>query len=344
MHYLITGHTGFKGAWLSLMLHAQGHTVSGISLDPPSASLFSQAKLSDIFVHDLRLDIRDEISLNAAVASVSPDVIIHLAAQPLVQASYFDPVGTFQANVIGTLNVLESTRKLKSLKATLVITTDKVYRNVGHLRGYTELDELGGEDPYSASKAAADIAAQSWRTSFANSPVAIARAGNVIGGGDWASNRIIPDLVKAYSQGNIPRLRHPDAIRPWQHVLDCLQGYISLVNEMLNKSFSGQWNFGPSLSDRYTVSDLVEAFSEHWFEGTPVESWQKSEELGFPESTYLLLDSTKARNALNWNDQLSFSDSVKWTTDWYKNLKGLNPRQRTLEQIKSYFSLVKGSS
>jgi CDP-glucose 4,6-dehydratase len=264
MHYLITGHTGFKGSWLALMLEMQGHTVSGIALDPPAKSLFNQAELSPIFKHDLRLDIRDRAAMKQAVEMIDPEVIIHLAAQPLVRESYRIPVETFDTNVLGTLNILEATRELKHLKAALIITTDKVYKNHNHLRGYVETDELGGDDPYSASKAAADIAAQSWIKSFAKVPMAIARAGNVIGGGDWAQDRIIPDLVNAYSSGILPTLRYPNAIRPWQHVLDCLNGYLKLINHQLSSGVGGEWNFGPDLAEKHSVGDLVTTFAEKW--------------------------------------------------------------------------------
>jgi CDP-glucose 4,6-dehydratase len=206
----------------------QGHTVSGISLDPDSKSVYVDARLSSIFSNDLRVDIRNRDSLRRAVEKISPDVIIHLAAQPLVLYSYLHPQETFDTNVMGTINLLETTRTLKDLRAVLIVTTDKVYRNRNHLRGYVEADELGGIDPYSASKAAADIAAQSWIESCAEIPITIARAGNVIGGGDWASDRIIPDLVRAYSANRKPVIRFPHAIRPWQHVLDCLNGYLKI--------------------------------------------------------------------------------------------------------------------
>ena len=197
MHYLITGHTGFKGSWLSLMLQIQGHEVSGISLNPPQKSLFVQAEIEGTLKHDFRIDIRNREELTKVIHTVNPEIIVHLAAQPLVRESYKFPVETFETNVIGTLNVLEATKDLKNLQAALIITTDKVYKNNRHLRGYVETDELGGDDPYSASKAAIDIAAQSWIKSFATVPIAIARAGNVICGVDWATDRIIPDLVNA---------------------------------------------------------------------------------------------------------------------------------------------------
>lgn len=339
MHYLVTGHTGFKGSWLSLMLQMQGHTVSGISLDPPAKSLFNQAKLSNLFQHDLRIDIRNSFELSQAVKKIDPEVIIHLAAQPLVRESYKDPVGTFETNVLGTLNLLEATKTLANLGATLVITTDKVYKNHNHLRGYLETDELGGDDPYSASKAAADIATQSWVKCFANTPVAIARAGNVIGGGDWAADRIIPDLVNAYSSNQLPTLRYPDAIRPWQHVLDCLNGYQKLVNKMLSSGASGEWNFGPSLDDKHSVVELVEVFAKSWGIKGDQQVWNL-EQTGQPhEAGYLLLDSSKAREKLNWHDYLNFATSIDLTVGWFKQTQTEEPLEVTIKQIKKFLSI-----
>lgn len=341
MHYLVTGHTGFKGSWLSLMLQMQGHTVSGISLDPPEKSLFNQANLSNLFQNDLRIDIRNSAELSNAVKKIDPEVIIHLAAQPLVRESYKDPVGTFETNVLGTLNLLEATKTLTNLCATLVITTDKVYKNHNHLRGYVENDELGGDDPYSASKAAADIATQSWVKSFATTPVAIARAGNVIGGGDWAADRIIPDLVHAYSSNQSPTLRYPDAIRPWQHVLDCLNGYLHLVNQMTRSGISGEWNFGPPHNIKHTVGEIATIVAEKFnFSGL---TWVLENEQQPKEAGYLLLDSSKARSQLNWRDHLNFKDSIAWTIDWYGNMES-NLRQNTCLQIQRFFQLEKEHS
>ncbi len=339
MHYLVTGHTGFKGSWLSLMLQMQGHTVSGISLDPPEKSLFNQAKLSNLFQNDLRIDIRNSVELSSAVKKIEPEVIIHLAAQPLVRESYRDPVGTFETNVLGTLNLLEATKTLTNLRATLVITTDKVYKNHNHLRGYLETDELGGDDPYSASKAAADIATQSWVKSFATSPVAIARAGNVIGGGDWAADRIIPDLVNAYSSNQKPILRYPNAIRPWQHVLDCLNGYMKLADSMISDGISGEWNFGPELREKHEVLDLVKAFAKAWGIQESDSAWTIEETEQPHEAGYLLLDSSKARKSLGWSDELSFSDSINWTANWFKASQTNDPLQVTTDQIKEFLAI-----
>jgi CDP-glucose 4,6-dehydratase len=337
MHYLITGHTGFKGSWLALILEMLGHTVSGIALDPPSKSLFKQSNLSSIFTNDIRLDIRDGEVIKKSIKAINPDVIVHLAAQPLVRESYSATVKTFEINVLGTLNVLEAMKELQNLKAALIITTDKVYKNHSHLRGYIESDELGGNDPYSASKAAADIATQSWVKSFGRVPIAIARAGNVIGGGDWASDRIIPDLVDAYSKGRLPTVRYPEAIRPWQHVLDCLHGYLQLIERQLSIGIAGEWNFGPELSEKHTVGDLVSAFASRW--GVIGKLWNLDDEPKFHEAGYLLLDSSKARQKLDWHDKLTFNETIQWTVDWYKAIDSSCANSLTREQIAQYFKL-----
>jgi len=340
MHYLVTGHTGFKGSWLSLMLQVQGHSISGISLDPLEKSHFNLARLSDIFENDLRIDIRNSKKFKQAVEKIDPEVIIHLAAQPLVRESYKDPVGTFETNVLGTLNLLEATKELANLKATLIITTDKVYKNRNHLRGYVESDELGGDDPYSASKAAADIATQSWIKSFATTPVAIARAGNVIGGGDWAVDRIIPDLVNAYSTNQLPTLRYPDAIRPWQHVLDCLDGYQKLLKEMLESGKSGQWNFGPTLDKKYSVSELVGSFAKSWGVVGNEQPWNLAINVQPHEAGYLLLDSSKARETLGWNDKLDFELAIRMTVEWFKKIDTESPREVTTNQIREFLAII----
>jgi CDP-glucose 4,6-dehydratase len=337
MHYLITGHTGFKGSWLSLMLEMQGHTVSGISLNPAEKSLFNQASLQKIFQNDLRIDIRNGAAIKEAIEKINPEVLIHLAAQPLVRESYRIPVETFDINVLGTLNVLEATRELKNLKAALIITTDKVYKNYNHLRGYVETDQLGGDDPYSASKAAADIATQSWIKSFAKAPVAIARAGNVIGGGDWAQDRIIPDLANAYSSEELPTLRYPDAIRPWQHVLDCLNGYLALVDRQISDGLVGEWNFGPDLVEKYSVADLAVEFAHAW--GVTKDCWQKDVSMLPHEAGYLLLDSSKSQTQLKWRNKLDFNSAVTWTSDWFKSVDVLDARILCESQIKKFLSL-----
>jgi CDP-glucose 4,6-dehydratase len=321
------------------MLQIQGHTVSGISLDPLEKSLFNASQLNSIFEHDLRLDIRNARELTGAVKRIEPEVIIHLAAQPLVRESYKDPLGTFETNVLGTLNLLEATRELKALKATLVITTDKVYKNRNHLRGYVESDELGGDDPYRASKAAADIATQSWVKSFATTPVAIARAGNVIGGGDWAADRIIPDLVNAYSANQFPTLRYPNAIRPWQHVLDCLNGYQKLIAKMLSDETSGEWNFGPPIQEKHTVADLVQTFAKSWGINDNEEAWNLEQTEQPHEAGYLLLDSSKSREILGWHDKLDFASSIDLTATWFKQSLHESSLEVTIKQINEFLTI-----
>jgi len=336
MHFLITGHTGFKGSWLTLLLKMQGHTVSGISLEPDEISLYNQARISGELLHDLRVDIRDFSELRASIKDIDPEVIIHLAAQPLVRESYIHPIETFETNVLGTINLLESTKVLKKLRATLVITTDKVYKNQNTLKGYVESDPLGGDDPYSASKAAADIATQSWTKSFSSTSVAIARAGNVIGGGDWAVDRLIPELVKANQGQMLPTLRYPNAIRPWQHVLDCLQGYLLLVDKMLNENVTGEWNFGPNHLEQKSVQQVVEAFGKEWGNSVSGKYWNLDGGAQPHEAGYLLLDSSKAQRELGWMERLSFQDSVDWTVEWFKKYSESDPREITESQISRY--------
>lgn len=338
MHFLITGHTGFKGSWLAALLKAKGHEVSGISLDPLPRTLFNDAELMPLLKKDLRIDIRNSEKLNKAVAAVNADVVIHLAAQPLVRESYANPIYTFETNVIGTLNLLEAVKTQPSQpKAVLIITTDKVYKNKNKLAGYIENEELGGDDPYSASKAAADLATQSWAKSFADFPVAIARAGNVVGGGDWAKDRLIPDLVTAFSKHEKPVLRFPDAIRPWQHVLDCVNGYVALIEWMLKSGVGGEWNFGPKIETDKTVGVVADSAAKNW---RAEAGWSKDSAENPHEAGYLLLDSTKSREQLNWHDKLDFDTTMSWTIDFYKKVtEGQNPRDLLDKQIQEFINL-----
>jgi CDP-glucose 4,6-dehydratase len=317
-----------------MILKSLGHTVSGISLDPENESLFNQAEIQDLVEQDFRIDIRDRDSLTATVKSVNPEVIIHLAAQPLVRYSYAHPIETFESNVLGTLNLLEATKGLANLKATLIITTDKVYKNLGHKEGYVEDDALGGDDPYSASKAAADIATQSWVKSFAQTPVSIARAGNVIGGGDWAVDRLIPDLVRSYRASNVPVIRNPNSIRPWQHVLDCLNGYLLLVDSMLTKGTQGEWNFGPNHLEKHLVSEVIDGFSQYF--GVTGSLWALDQGNHPKESDFLLLNSAKSRTQLGWVDQLDFQETLKWTASWYCDFTQQGAKATTMQQIEAF--------
>lgn len=337
MHYLVTGHTGFKGSWLVLFLKALGHKVSGIALTPEKESLFNQAELKGLMEHDFRIDIRDKSSLASKIRLIDPDVIIHLAAQPLVRFSYLHPIETFEVNVLGTLNLLEATQGLANLKATLIITTDKVYKNLGHKNGYRESDALGGDDPYSASKAAADIATQSWAKSFGKSPIAVARAGNVIGGGDWAVDRLIPDLVRSYRVSKVPVIRNPNSIRPWQHVLDCLHGYLLLIEAMISKEVQGEWNFGPDHREIHVVSEVIDSFAK--FYGVTGSPWVLDEGSHPKESDFLLLDSAKAKSQLGWADQLDFHKTLEWTATWYRDYSRLGANEATKAQINAFLGL-----
>lgn len=337
MHFLITGHTGFKGAWLSMLLHERGHNVSGISLDPEPSSLFTRAKVSKILEADIRCDIRESGKFSDYLRSLNPNVVIHLAAQALVRTSYHDPIGTFETNVMGTLNLIKASQKIQNLKAQLIITTDKVYRNIDKLSGYVESEPLGGSDPYSSSKAMADLATQSWLASFDNPPTAIARAGNVIGGGDVCSDRLLPDLIHSYSSGLTPKLRSPHSIRPWHHVLDCLNGYLLLVNKLIDGNAEGAWNFGPDEEQVKSVSDVANLAGSLW----GVERcWQ--EDLGSHpyEASLLLLNSNKAKSNLGWRNKLNFEDSVGWTINWHKSiLNGSDPYEESRKNIVAFENL-----
>jgi CDP-glucose 4,6-dehydratase len=334
MHFLITGHTGFKGAWLSMLLKIQGHKVSGLALEPTSNSLYTRASLANIFSNDFRVDIDREIPKD--VIKSNPDVLIHLAAQPLVKESYKNPVSTFQTNVIGTLNVLELTKYLE-LSSSLFITTDKVYKISDSKKAYSETDELGGNDPYSASKAAADIAIQSWRKSFTSRPVGIARAGNVIGGGDFAENRLLPDLVNSYSLSKPPVLRYPNSIRPWQHVLDCLNGYLHLIDFQATHEISSEWNFGPSKRDRHTVKEVAEKVGEQWGQ---YKNWQADQLDHEKETAFLMLNSEKSRKILKWKEKLDFEEAMNWTSKFYfDDLAGEDPRKLMENQINKFLAI-----
>jgi len=340
MHVLVTGHTGFKGAWLVLMLAERGYTVSGLALDPVPGALYERAGLSEILAHDLRVDIRDASATSVAVAAVRPDVVIHLAAQPLVRESYRDPRGTYETNTMGTLNVLEAVAASPGIQAQLIITTDKVYRNVNQIWGYRESDPLGGVDPYSASKAAADLIAQSWMaTSSARVPTAIARAGNVIGGGDVCADRLMVDLVSAFSAGRPVTLRYPDAVRPWQHVLDCLNGYLELMDALVRGDVSGEaFNFGPGPASFVPVGEVAAAVASLWGDDATV-SIDRGDHVH--EAGLLALDSRKAELQLGWRARLGFDEALRWTVAWEKRVRSAeDPRAVTIAQIREFASLV----
>lgn len=342
MHYLVTGHTGFKGAWLALMLIERGHTVSGLALEPVAGSLYERTRLSELLRHDLRVDIRDPDATREAVAEARPDVVLHLAAQALVRESYRDPRYTYETNALGTLSVLQAVERTPGVKAQVVITTDKVYRNVNQIWGYRESDALGGVDPYSASKAAADLITQSWMAGAGRDvPTAIARAGNVIGGGDVCAERLMVDLVAAFSAGTPVRLRYPDAVRPWQHVLDCLNGYLDLTEALLRGEQSGHaFNFGPGTASFVAVGAVATAVAALWGPGCVVELDSGAH---VHEAGLLALDSRKAQLELGWRDRLPFTDALAWTVAWEKRVRaGDDPRAVTVEQIREFAHLAPG--
>ena len=336
MHYLITGHTGFKGAWLTVMLNKLGHQVSGISLDPEPDSLFSLGNLSDLLENDIRLDIRNFNEIHETVSRIQPDVVIHMAAQSQVLASYENPYETFDTNVTGTLNILQATKDLPEVKAILIVTTDKVYKNSGVLIRYKETDALGGNDPYSASKAMADILTQSWQASCSSPPIGIARAGNVIGGGDNSKDRLIPNLMESINSASSLSLRNPDAIRPWQNVLDCLNGYLLAIDKIIETKKNDIWNFGPNENVCRTVAELV----NHVIEITQSQTnWDKSSIEHRQEEQLLLIDSTKARTELNWSEKFNFESSVKSTIEWYIKGENVSDIDFMRKEINKFYSI-----
>jgi CDP-glucose 4,6-dehydratase len=294
--------------------------------------------VEEVCTVDQRGDIRDLKIVETAVKNAEPDVVVHLAAQPLVLDSYKRPRWTVETNVMGTLNVLEAVGSQGNVKALLVVTTDKVYRNLNQRKAYLETDPLGGDDLYSSSKAMADILTHSWAKSFPGTRTAVARAGNVIGGGDVSSDRLIPDIVSNMRSGTDPVLRHPEAVRPWQHVLDCLNGYQLLIDALLTKNedfnFEGGWNFGPALSSFVTVGEVASKAISRWgSSGT----WSTDASQKPHEAKILALDSARAKSELSWNNKLTFEQAVTWTIDWYKELgSAMTLRHFTNGQIEEF--------
>jgi CDP-glucose 4,6-dehydratase len=337
MHYLVTGHTGFKGSWLALMLTSRGHDVSGLALDPPTGGLFETADVASALRDDRRVDIRDAVATADAIAELAPDVVLHLAAQPLVRESYRDPRTTFETNVMGTLNVLDAITATASIKASVIVTTDKVYRNVNRAEGYAESDPLGGHDPYSSSKAMADLLTQSWVASFPGAPTAIARAGNVIGGGDVSRDRLLPDLLTAFADGRAASLRFPDAVRPWQHVLDCLNGYLALADALIEGRGTGEWNLGPGPESFVPVGTVATLAAERWGGNA---SWRRDGDEHPHEAGLLALDASKAERELGWRNRLPFPASLDWTVDWQLAVaSGRTASDITLQQLAEFEAL-----
>jgi CDP-glucose 4,6-dehydratase len=340
---LVTGHTGFKGGWLALWLHDLAAEVHGYGLGPPTQpNLFEVAQVASVLASDTRADICDLEALKSTVARVRPDVIFHLAAQPLVRQGYRDPLGTVASNVLGTASLLEAVREVDSVRAVVVVATDKVYENAETGRAFVEEDALGGRDPYSGSKAAAELVVASFRSSFFGdgrhpARIASARAGNVVGGGDWASERLVPDCFRAFGAGEPVRLRSPDATRPFQHVLAPLSGYLVLAARLLGddgEELARAWNFGPDADDEALVSDVAARLAKLWGDGARVE---RATGAGWAETRTLRLDNRRARSELGWKPHWSLQQGLERTVAWQKAWRNGDDLQALCgEQIAEY--------
>jgi CDP-glucose 4,6-dehydratase len=355
----LTGHTGFKGGWLALWLAQLGANVRGYALDPwTNPNLFTVARVGDV-IEDIRGDIRDGARLDGSMREFRPEVVFHLAAQPLVRLSYEDPIGTYETNVIGTARVLDAVRRTPSVHAVVSVTTDKCYENKEWVWPYRETDPLGGYDPYSSSKACAEIVSAAFRQSYFpvdklaehGVGVATARAGNVIGGGDWSTDRLIPDLIRGFVSGQPVCIRRPHAIRPWQHVLEPVYGYLRLAEELADAPeaarFATAYNFGPNEEDARPVSWIAERMTSFWGDGA---SWVLDDDHGPHEAGYLRLDASRARRDLAWTPHLRLETALEWLVQWYRSWQsGLGARESmsssdmqalTMSQISAYTKLV----
>lgn len=339
---LVTGHTGFKGSWLSIWLHELGAEVIGVGLDPyTDKDNFVLSEIGGKMKADIRADIRDGEKMKQIFAEFQPEIVFHLAAQPLVRLSYEIPVETYETNVMGTINVMEAIRSTESVKVGVMITTDKCYENKEQLEGYIETDSFGGYDPYSSSKGACEIAIQSWRRSFFNPAdfgkkhhvsLASVRAGNVIGGGDWSKDRIIPDCIRALETTKVIDIRSPKAVRPWEHVLEPLSGYMLLAQKMWNDptGFCEGWNFGPEADSVLTVWEVASAIISNFGYG---ELRDVSNPDALHEANLLMLNINKAKNRLGWKPRLNAKECAVLTSDWYKRYKTENVYKLCVEEI-----------
>ena len=335
MRILITGHTGFKGSWLALMLQEMGHEVSGVSLDPEVESHYELSSIRGLIEEDMRADIRDKRAVLSSLEKAKPDFIFHLAAQPLVKEGYRRPEYTYEVNVNGTLNVLNAAESIPTVKGVLVITTDKVYANWDENREpFSESDPLGYSDPYSTSKAMADLLTQSWLKNSNRLAIGIARAGNVIGGGDFGADRLIPDLVRNTKNDTDTLIRFPKAVRPWQHVLDCLYGYVLQMNYILDGN-KEVFNFGPDFGQYFEVEKVTDNFLTYLGKG----NWKLDKESHLHEANFLTLDSRKASQKLNWKNKYGFEQSLQLTANWYSDyLEGKDLYVSSRTQVQEYLS------
>lgn len=341
---LVTGHTGFKGSWLSIWLQGLGAEVIGVGLDPATPrDNFVLSGIGDKIKDDIRADIRDGERMKEIFAKYQPEIVFHLAAQPLVRLSYEIPVETYETNVMGTINILEAIRATDSVKVGVMITTDKCYENKEQIWGYRENEPMGGYDPYSSSKGAAEIAIASWRRSFFNpdqyqthgKSIASVRAGNVIGGGDWALDRIIPDCIRALEAGRPIDIRSPNSIRPWQHVLEPLSGYMLLAKKMWESptEYCEGWNFGPRAESISTVWEVATKVIENYGSG---ELRDLSDPNALHEAKLLMLDISKAKFRLGWEPRMNINQTIVLTTDWYKEYRNMPVHDLCLRQINEY--------
>lgn len=337
---LLTGHTGFKGSWLSMWLQSMGANLLGYSLPPPtSPSLFDIANVGQNMSNIIG-DIRNLPLLQKAFLEYQPEIVFHLAAQPLVRRSYFDPIETYSTNLMGTVNLLEAVRHTKSVRAVVNVTSDKCYENREWIWGYRENEAMGGYDPYSNSKGCSELITAAYRNSFFSSDhgvaIGTARAGNVIGGGDWAADRLLPDLLSAISLGRSVNIRNPNSIRPWQHVLEPLSGYINLAQKLFEEGapYSEAWNFGPNDDDAKPVGWVLDRFIEKWGDGA---SWCLDSGHHPHEANYLKLDCSKAKMRLNWRPRWTLDKAIEEICFWHKeHLRGANMYKISLNQIKQY--------
>lgn len=335
---LLTGHTGFKGSWLALWLLRAGAEVTGFSLQAPERSLFRAARLSDDMA-SITGDVRDRDAVEAATRRARPEVVLHLAAQPLVRQSYAEPVETYATNIMGTVHVLQAARSAPDLRVALVVTSDKCYDNHDGDGGYREEAPMGGADPYASSKGAAELVTAAYRNSYFADPggprVASARAGNVIGGGDWAVDRLVPDAVRAFAAARALHVRNPQAVRPWQHVLNCLDGYLLLAERLHDDpALAGGWNFGPPDTDARSVEWIVERLCHAWGDGA---AWEADPGPHPPEAHTLRLDSSKARAQLGWAPRWDLPEALERVVAWHRAERdGADARELTLAQLADY--------
>ena len=338
----LTGHTGFKGGWTAIWLKRLGAEVCGFALEPSTTpSLLVAAQVADACEQSVIGDIRDVPALRTAFEAFGPDIVIHMAAQPLVRASYRDPLETYSTNVMGTANVLEMARKTPAVKVTLIVTTDKCYENLEQIWPYRETDRLGGRDPYSNSKACAELVTQAyWWSYFSKSDsqaIGSARAGNVVGGGDWSKDRLVPDLVTAFAEDRAAILRRPEGVRPWQHVLEPVCGYLLAVEALARTKAEAPpaWNFGPDVEGNVAVGDVADILVDAW--GLPARYDVQRDPNAVHEATLLTLDHTKARKELGWCPRWSLETTLRHTTDWYRAFgAGQDMRAVTERQLETY--------